>query len=201
MRAKASRILVVYEREVNGDKLFRLVNELSNPAGDVVYFSTTWSAAVGFQPVAAVRTVDREEMQPVQSTVWEWKKSDGIYLPRVVRLVIHADRSQEVSYEREIELIECELNSPLEVEQFRYTGLGLEEGDLIVDHIEKAAYVMRGQDVTKVANFNEARSGEPSSGHGISWGRGLFLFGNIASSYNIALRVAKETALRGSVMR
>ena len=52
-------------------------------------------------------------------------------------------------------LKECALNGPLDVHQFDERGMGLADGDIILNHLERVAYIVKNGEPTKLANFGE----------------------------------------------
>jgi Tol biopolymer transport system component len=52
-------------------------------------------------------------------------------------------------------LTECTLNRPLGPHQFDERGLGMSDGDLVLNHLERVAYVFRDGVPVKLANFGD----------------------------------------------
>ena len=69
---------------------------------------------------------------------WEWNVIDGIYVPVAgsssVGYEVPGGRTCRV--ERESKLENCVLNRPLDPHQFDHAGLGMADGDLIIDERE-----------------------------------------------------------------
>ena len=47
------------------------------------------------------------------------------------------------------------MNRPLGPHQFDERGLGLSDGDLVLNHLERVAYIIKGGEPVKLANFGE----------------------------------------------
>jgi hypothetical protein len=50
------------------------------------------------------------------------------------------------------------MNGAIPPGQFSYQGLGLKDGDVVMDNIEEVAYIMKDGEPRKFANFGEKHS-------------------------------------------
>jgi Tol biopolymer transport system component len=99
-----------------------------------------------------VRSVDTK---PDAKTEWQWKLIDGVYMPSTIKeWTFHAADNQP-SKEQTTRLTECALNQPLGPHQFDEQGLGMSDGDLVLNHLERVAYIIKGGEPVKLANFGE----------------------------------------------
>src|SRR5262249_38375805 len=60
-----------------------------------------------------------------------------------------------LSKEQTTRLKDCALNRQLSPHQFDERGLGLKDGDLVLNHLERVAYIFEGGGPVKLANFGE----------------------------------------------
>src|SRR5262249_45452491 len=75
----------------------------------------------------------------------------------------HAADNQP-SKEQTTRLTECALNQPLGPHQFDERGLGMSDGDLVLNHLERVAYIIKGGAPVKLANFGEGSVLRQTSG-------------------------------------
>jgi len=143
--------------------------------------TSVWSGPVGFNPVTLVFEEGEKPGGPVRrSTSWTWHLVDGVFLPAIVSEVQRdADAGNIDTYKRISELKECSLNKPLDAGQFEYAALGLSDGDIVLDDLNRTVFVMNGQEPTKLAEYHEryVPPGTPSLPSGI---RFWLVVGNIA---------------------
>ncbi|NQT15404.1 MAG: hypothetical protein HQ582_21790 [Planctomycetes bacterium] len=153
---RANDRLTVYQAVDRDGTWCRLVMKLTAPDGaSEIYSTTIWSPAAGFNPVRLVMAKDRAGEQPIRIMQWQWELSGDVYVPAWVSESTYGPEGGEPSYQRETTIEECAVNRPLEPGQFTYRGLGLAEGDLVLDRIEDVVYVMRDGEPEKLANFGE----------------------------------------------
>ncbi len=123
--------------------------------GPAMSMTTIFSPAAGMNAVSHTFGVDKADAPPWTSVQLEWKLINGIYVPAKVRGRQCAPQSGKLSWSRDAELQECEVNSPLEETQFTCAGLGMRDGDLVRDNIAKATYVLEKEKLKKLADFGE----------------------------------------------
>lgn len=177
----ASEMMVVSKAIHNGEPWYRLKSKLSN-----FYSNSVWSAAAGFNPVHYVLSKDEAGTEIVKMLSWQWAQADGIYVPAMVSRTMQNDEGI-LTYQRDVELTECVLNAPLDEHQFDYQGLGLKDGELVMDRIEEVCYIMRDGQPVKLAAFGEQYVPPGEAELRASSTRWLFLGGNVVL---IALIVA-----------
>lgn len=113
------------------------------------------SAASGFHPVVVFIGPNRngEEAQFLVETTWE--SVGGVWVPSRQRRV-HKLEDGSVGFRRDAKLLNPEMNPELDEHQFDYVGLGLKEGEVIMDRIENVAYTLGGDgNRVKVAAFGD----------------------------------------------
>lgn len=49
---------------------------------------------------------------------------------------------------------DCAVNHPIDPSRFTYAGLGMRDGDLVMDRIEGVAYILRDGELCKLADFD-----------------------------------------------
>jgi hypothetical protein len=104
--------------------------------------------------VTEVYTRDPSD-QMLTHTSLDYQLKDGIFVPRFVHYAITTEDRKRFRFQRILQLKECVLNEPIDPSQFTYTGLGLRDGDRILDRIEGACYVMEDGVPVKLAEFGE----------------------------------------------
>ena len=161
---ECDEILTVYQAARPEGTWYRLMMELTGPDDSQTYLTTVWSPVAGFNPISKVMSKDRAGEQLIETTQWHWQRFDDVFVPASLKESTYSPDTGKLTYQREVDLEKCVVNGPLEPGQFTYRGLGLAEGDLVVDNIEDAVYVMRGGEPEKLADFAEPYRGLGESG-------------------------------------
>ena len=153
-RQKAEQLVHVFEADGQTSKLYRfdLDTVKSQPSDPELHNSWVFDGTVGFHPTG-MRMLDGKD-QKVQETQWRWKSVEGIYIPEVVLEHFFAFRGQVMRW-RESELVDCRVNVPLDADQFTLRGLGLEEGDLVIDKIDRAVEILRDGQIVRLGAFGD----------------------------------------------
>ena len=131
---------------------YRLRIRLNKPPRETMW-TTVFSPSAGLNPISDVLAAENKTLDPGgREYRWTWKRVDGIFVPATIsQAVVELDGTLNHSYQ--IELQACELNRPLDAGQFDYAGLGLKDGYVVRDFINKAAYVIASGKPVKVADF------------------------------------------------
>ncbi len=122
-----------------------------------LYIVSVWSPREGYNPVVRFSAWGRPDGKLGDCTEWKWEQIDGIYIPQVVRTTSY-DPGGAPPYQTMASLLQCEVNKPLDPQQFGYEGLGLQNGDLI--NAGQEQFVVRDGKVTKLEG-NPIRSIAP----------------------------------------
>ncbi len=149
------RRLKVGQADGPGGRWYRDQMGFTNPGGSMLWVTTLWSPQAGYNPVRMVRTLDRPDGKPESKIEWRWKVIDGVYVPSTIKESVYRTPGGELSKEQLTRLKECALNRPLGPHQFDERGLGLSDGDLILNHLERVAYIIKGGEPVKLANFGD----------------------------------------------
>jgi hypothetical protein len=152
-KAKAEQSVRVFEADGNAGKLYRFNVETPGPQPGEPAFHTSlvFHGNIGFHPTEYL--LRRGSDQKVQEIQWRWKSVDGIYLPEAVLEVFTAAGGQSLQLWRESELIECSVNVPLDENQFSVQGIGLKEGELVVDKIDRVVEIVRDGKMVRLGAF------------------------------------------------
>jgi hypothetical protein len=156
-----------------------------------------WSSTVGFNPVLRLSSADQAGNTPLSKTEWQWKSVDGIYIPAKVRELLYSDSQPgQVTHTRDATMQECILNSPIGPHQFDFEGLGMKNGDLVIDHIVRSVYKLQDGKPVKLGDFQDRhRLGSSSWG---TWPRGrLILAGNLSAFALFAFFYRRAKRLKG----
>ena len=146
-------LLELYQTERDGKILYRLVSKMVGP--QPTYAVSVWNSAVGFNPLGMILAKQKNGEEPIQEVRTEWKSVEDIFVPKDVTHIAYGEGGK-VRYKRTATLEDCVLNQPLDPHQFDYQGLGLKDGELIIDKIENTVYVMKQGEPVKLANFGDA---------------------------------------------
>lgn len=150
----AERLRIDQAIDGGGAIWYRIRTRMIAPDSGDLFLTSVWSPLAGFNPVSLTWVDKIGGSETVRSArIWEWKKMDGIFVPAFVSEVTRANESGAID-KRIIELKECSLNKPLPPNQFSYAALGLGTGDLVLDEIEKAVFVIHDGQPRRLAGFN-----------------------------------------------
>lgn len=172
-KARVQQILTAYQADESCGRWYRL--EIVMNATDETrrqYFRTIWSPQVGHHPVRAVLSKDPLGKRPSWLTEWEWKQVDDVLVPSLYRQSHWPDDGDTQQVPTEAVLVECQVNPELDGDQFDYAGLGLTNGDLVIDKTEQIVYSLKDGRPTKLAKFHEeySPSGSDVASTGFRWG-------------------------------
>jgi hypothetical protein len=78
-----------------------------------------------------------------------------IYMPSKIKEAGYEVPGGPVPREWESKLSDCILNQPLEPHQFDHRGLGMQDGDLIIDEVKRIGYIIKDGKPVKLADFVE----------------------------------------------
>ncbi|MDR3618041.1 MAG: sigma-70 family RNA polymerase sigma factor [Paludisphaera borealis] len=124
-------------------------------SGPMRWVTRVWSPQAGYNPVSSVSTLDKPDGKIQFRIDWQWKLIDGVYLPSTIKESDYRGPDGRSSREQLTKLKECVLNQPLAPHQFDEGGLGLNDGDLILNHLERIAYIIRDGKSVKLADFGD----------------------------------------------
>ncbi len=151
----AEERLKIGQADGPGGRWYRQQMSFTNPAGPMLWVTTLWDPQAGYNPVSMVMAHDKPDGKLETRIEWRWKVIDGIYVPSTIKESIYRASGGGLSKEQETKLKECVLNRPLRPHQFDEQGLGLADGDLVLNHLERVAYIIKGGAPVKLANFGE----------------------------------------------
>jgi hypothetical protein len=154
--------LTIEQAEGPGGRWYRDRLGFGNPGGPMFWATTLWSPQAGYNPVSKVTTLDKPDGKPQSKMEWRWKRYDRAYLPSTIEERIYAAPGGALSKEQVAKLTECTLNKPLGLHQFDEQGLGMVDGDLVLDHPKKVVYIIKGGEPVKLANFGEGSILKPA---------------------------------------
>lgn len=154
LKKKSNDTVILYEATAPDGMWYRLDETFEEPS-PVQYLSAIFSPAAGLNAVALSLAADQAGERPLRMARWQWKLFNGVHVPVKTKELQYSGKSGQLSFDRETELQECVVNEPLEPSQFTYQGLGMEDGELVMDNINNACYVIEGAELRKVADFDE----------------------------------------------
>ncbi len=121
--------------------------------GSSMWATAFWSPRAGFNPVGYVTADEKPDGKVSTRVEWEWTVIDGIHVPSRIKEEGYEVPGGPPSRERESKLSDCILNRPLDPHQFDHAGLGLADGDLIVDEVERVGYIIKDGEPVKLGDF------------------------------------------------
>ena len=136
-----------------GGRWYRDQMGFGNPGQPMLWITTIWSPQSGYNPVTMVRAHDGHDGKPESKIEWQWKVIDDIYVPSTIKESAYRGPGGKLSKEQLTRLKECVLNRPLGAHQFDERELGLADGDLVLNHLERVAYIVKGGEPVKLADF------------------------------------------------
>jgi RNA polymerase sigma factor (sigma-70 family) len=148
--------LKIRKAEGPGGLWYRVEMKFGGPGLErMQWIATVWSPQAGYNPVRSVGTLDKLD-GPVQARIdLQWKRIDGVYIPSTIEEKDYRRPGGGTSREQSAKLVECVLNRLLPPHQFDEGGLGLADGDLVLNHIERVGYIVRGGKPVRLAAFGE----------------------------------------------
>jgi sugar lactone lactonase YvrE len=138
-----------------GGRWYRDQMEFTNPGRPTRWVSTLWSPQAGYNPVRIVVTRNKPDGEIESKIEWLWKLIDGVCVPSTINESVYRAPGGGLSKEQLTKLKECTLNRHLGPHQFDEGGLGLDDGDLVLNHLERVAYIIKAGKPVKLANFGE----------------------------------------------
>ncbi|MHC5540368.1 TolB family protein, partial [Singulisphaera rosea] len=128
-------------------------------AGNPFYRTlTTWSPLAGQLPIQRdgfLQTRKQPEGKLVTRVEWRWKSISSVEIPSQYDEINYDQFAGKISREQHATLRDCVVNGPLDPHQFDERGLGLQDGDLILNRVEQVAYVMKAGEPVKLADFGQ----------------------------------------------
>ncbi|MDR1384287.1 MAG: hypothetical protein LBJ67_10680 [Planctomycetaceae bacterium] len=128
---------------------------------------------------------------------WHWEKQNNdIFLPRKYNFYL-ANLNSLVSYEQ----LDSKLNSPIPPERFTYQGFPLTEGDILLNDIEKEAYItQKNGKIVKLCPYGESPKPKTNWREFYSWRRiTLITLGMMFTTLGLVLRyytIKKHRAIK-----
>jgi hypothetical protein len=145
--------LKISQADGPGGRWYRDQMGFGNPGRPMLWITTLWSPQAGYLPVSMARAHDAPDGKPESKIEWQWKMIDGVYVPSTIKESAYRAPGGQLSKEQLTRLEECALNRPLGAHQFDERGLGLLDGDLVLNHLERVAYIFKGGEPVKLADF------------------------------------------------
>ena len=132
---------------------YRLVMLLNDPSNkNKMFCISTWSPIAGHYPVQCILSKDIAATSLVSVQEWQWKLNGEVLLPSEYR---NTSRSNSRDSVKTVKLTKSILNSALADDQFSYRGLGLEDGDIVVDKIKAQVSKIENGHLVKLGNFGD----------------------------------------------
>jgi hypothetical protein len=148
--------VIVSQAQGPGGTWYRFRERFSGPDGSgVAWMTMIWSPRAGFNPVYRVMAEKQPDGKPESKTEWQWTVIDGIYIPSMVKESSFNAPDRTLSYERVCTLKYCALNKPLDAHQFDYEALGMKDGELVLNNIERVVYKLNDGGLVKLGDYGD----------------------------------------------
>lgn len=96
-----------------------------------------------------------DEKNVIRQMKWRWRHESDVFVPDVVLDVFSDTAPNGMNLWRECELENSSVNEPLDPDLFTPQGLGLKDGELIIDEIERSVKMLRDGKVVQIGNFGD----------------------------------------------
>jgi RNA polymerase sigma factor (sigma-70 family) len=146
-----------------GGTWYRQQTYYTAASGPNLYLTILWSPEAGYNPVRLAMAFGRPDAPPYRTVEWRWKQIDGIYVPSQFWETVRNASDGALSRELKARLSECVLNADLPPHQFDEAGLGLSDGDLVVNYPERVAYLMKGGKPVRIAQLKAGPDQRPAA--------------------------------------
>jgi len=116
-----------------------------------IYNIRVWSPQAGYNPVLDYSSFDKPDGKLEHRLEWQWNRFDDPYLPSAYKQISFLDDGS-LSMQCDATLEDCVLNKPLDPHQFDYEGLGLKDGDEVMnstDTVDSIRYMLRNGKLVK----------------------------------------------------
>lgn len=122
------------------------------PDEPILHSSWIFDSEQGFNPISFFMRRDGE-VKDIRQMKWRWKRINDIYVPDVILDVFSETVPHGMNLWRECELEHSRVNEPLDPDRFTLQGLGLKEGELIIDEIHRSVDKLHNGKVISIAKF------------------------------------------------
>ena len=143
--------LRVWQSEGRGGPWYRI--SVSMAGGGLA--TLICSPGVGFNPVLRLLSADNAGTKVLKRVQWRWQRFGEIYVSSEVSIVEYRPWSKIPTGTLKATLTQCVLNRPVSRNQFTYEALGLQDGDLVMDRVNRQFLVYEGGKLTKLADFGD----------------------------------------------
>ena len=158
---KAYKILKLFEvKDSKGIQWYRLYEKLKDPNGVAHEMDVFWCESSGFLPVCITCIKAGKIMDEMLQVRWEFL--NGIYVPIKVRYYRCCDDGK-IDHLRKMEISDVRINEKIEEDVFSQRSLGLPDGGLIVDNIQKKVFAYKNGERVFLADFQEKNISKPDA--------------------------------------
>ncbi len=88
--------------------------------------------------------------RPRIMNTWGYTQEDGVFIPQEYAVFFN-NGTARLDYR----LLESRLNESISPDQFTFKGLGLKDGDLVLDDIKRVGYIVKNDELVKLSNYGE----------------------------------------------
>jgi hypothetical protein len=152
-KMKFERGTHLYQAMLDGKTWYRTVLELHGPGDSVGFTEIVFDPRVCFCPSQTAKWEGKIGGELRFSMTWTYAESGGVFVPEKVSQ--RGYEGGQVQYDRDLRLDRNKINEPLAPGQFSYEGLGMKDGDLVMDRIDGVCSILEGGKPQKIANIDE----------------------------------------------
>lgn len=136
--------------------MFALVGSRSAPANTYHMFTLVFSESAGYNLVWFGETDSRDRLRT--STNWEFQRESGVLVPaRIVHL--QSRDGETIRFQRILTCRTITLNEKQNETLYTVAGLGLRNGERVIDRVSSRAYVYRDGKLTEPIDFEQVLPG------------------------------------------
>jgi hypothetical protein len=134
------------EENKTGDVIqYQIIMPGKMTEGNLIFTTMVFSSEKGFN-ITLFQMADVND-RIFQKGTWNYELIDGVYLPKETTHQNYMGKDGSLSYSKKMSFKNSRINQSIASETFTYKNLGLKEGDIFVDEIQKKEY--RYKEATK----------------------------------------------------
>lgn len=109
--------------------------------------------------------VSDESGKDVEIVNWQYMNHQGVWIPsHWSRVLLNSEGTP--THGRVLKLKECRLNAPIDRLKFTVQGLGLKDGERVLDRVDRVCYIYNEGELTSPVSFDSPVPSKPESSSG-----------------------------------
>jgi hypothetical protein len=188
--SKVRSATTVYRDIRDGRTLLRIDIQTSSKNGERHANSKVFDSAKACLILDAIFK-DSVDGRLLQYDAFEYDSVGSVNIPTKIVQYISDFGTGAPRFRRELKSQEQKVNDPIPMDTFSYRGLGLKDGDLLMDRIENVAFTIVGNERVKLANFGERVTVPIMADEGNQF-RWLFVLFNVAVVFILVFALLRK---------